>query len=144
MAPIFFRVLLALVALYTLLRGRRDERHVGIILVIGVIATHLVISPVGHRFTTVETPVMWVDIAVFAGFLWVALRSERFWPLWIAGLQLTTIFGHLMKFVAADLFARAYGAALMFWGYPILLVLAIGTWRSHRRALVEHSAARAA
>ena len=25
------------------------------------------------------------------------MRSERFWPLWIAGLQLTTIFGHLMK-----------------------------------------------
>ena len=78
---------------------------------------------------------MIVDIIVFAGFLWVALRSERFWPLWIAGLQLTTILGHVLKAVDVHLFSRAYGAALMFWGYPIVLILAIGTWRGQRRQL---------
>src|SRR4051794_4329985 len=99
MAPTLFRILLAAVALYTLLRGRLDEQHVGIILLVGVVATHFVISPVNHRFAGVETPVMVVDMAVFAGFLGVALRSERFWPLWVAGLQLTTIFGHVLKFL---------------------------------------------
>jgi hypothetical protein len=134
MAPSLFRTLLALVALYALLRGSRDERLAAIILVVGVIATHLVISPLHERFAGLETPVMTVDIIVFAGFLWVALRSERFWPLWIAGLQLTTIFGHVLKAVDTGLFSRAYGAALVFWGYPILLILAIGTWRGQRRA----------
>ena len=33
---------------------------------------------------------MLVDLAVLAGFVTVALRSKRFWPLWVAGLQLTT------------------------------------------------------
>jgi hypothetical protein len=116
MAPNLFRILLAIVALYVLFQGRRDERYVGTILVLGVIATHLV---------------------VFGGFLWVALRSERFWPLWIAGLQLTTILGHVLKAIDAHLFSRAYGAALVFWSYPIVLILAIGTWRSHRRRLHE-------
>ncbi|MEO7751348.1 MAG: hypothetical protein ABIS09_08515 [Sphingomicrobium sp.] len=133
MAPNLFRALLALVALYALLRGRRDERQVGLILVVGVLATHLVISPVHGRFAGLETAVMMVDIAVFGGFLWVALRSERFWPLWIAGLQLTTLLGHFMKVLNAELFSWAYGAALAFWGYPILLILAIGTWRGQRR-----------
>jgi hypothetical protein len=133
MAPNLFRILLALVALYALLRGRRDERRVGLILVVGVIATHLVISPEQHRFTDLETAVLAVDLAVFAGFLWVALRSERFWPLWIAGLQLTTLFGHALKAFDAGLFSWAYGAALAFWGYPIVLILAIGTWRAQRR-----------
>ncbi|MEO6225614.1 MAG: hypothetical protein ABIO80_07170 [Sphingomicrobium sp.] len=133
MAPTVFRTLLALVALYALLRGRRDERAVGVILVVGVIATHLVISPQNMRFATLETAVMQVDVAVFAGFLWVALRSARFWPLWIAGLQLTTIFGHLLKAFDAQLFSWAYGAALAAWGYPILLILAIGTWRGQHR-----------
>jgi hypothetical protein len=135
MAPNAFRILLALVALYAFLVGRRDERHVGMILVVGVIATHLAWSPVSHRFAGLETGVMAVDTVVFVGFLWVALRSERFWPLWIAGLQLTTILGHLMKAADAGLFSRAYGAALMFWGYPIVIILAVGTWRQHRRAL---------
>ena len=135
MAPDFFRLLLALVALYVLLRGRRDERRIGTILVSGVIATHLVISPLSNRFATVETHVMIVDIVVFAGFLWVALRSDRFWPLWIAGLQLTTIFGHILKALDSGLFFKAYAASMVFWGYPIVLILAVGTWRNHRRWL---------
>jgi hypothetical protein len=135
MAPTVFRILLAFVALYALLRGRRDERNVSIILVIGVIATHFAWTPVEDRFAGLETHVMAVDIIVFAGFLWVALRSDRFWPLWIAGLQLTTILGHLLKAADTGLFSRAYGAALMFWAYPIVLILAIGTWRGQRRAM---------
>ena len=141
MAPTFFRILLALVALYALLRGTRDERQVGIIFVIGVIATELVLPPVRERFAGVEIKLMFVDLAAFAGFLWVALRSERFWPLWIAGLQLTAILGHVLKAVDVHLFSRAYAAALVFWAYPMLLILAVGTWRSARRAQRENEAA---
>ena len=141
MAPNLFRVLLVLVALYALLRGKRDERQVGLIFVIGVIATELVLPPARERFASVETRLMLVDLAVFAGFLWVALRSERFWPLWMAGLQLTAILGHVLKAVDVELFARAYAAALVFWAYPMLLVLAVGTWRNQRRARRERDLA---
>lgn len=137
MAPTFFRILLAVVAAYVLLRGRRDEREAGLVLVLGVIATHLVISPLKTRFASVETHVFAVDLIVFMGFLWVALRSERFWPLWIAGLQLTAIMGHVLKAVDIHLFSKAYAAAMVFWSYPIVLILAIGTWRSHRRQLSD-------
>lgn len=133
MAPTVFRILLALVALYAFLAGRRDERYVGIILVVGVIATHLAWHPINHRFAGLETGVAAVDVLVFIGFLWVALQSARFWPLWIAGLQLTTIFGHMIKAVDTGLLSRAYAASLMFWGYPIVIILAVGTWRANRR-----------
>ena len=133
MAPMAFRILLALVVLYALLRGSRDERHVALICLVGAVLTTLVLSPLAERFESVETPVMLVDLAVLAGFIAVALRSERFWPLWISGLQLTTIMGHVLKEVDLDLLPRAYGAALNFWAYPIVLILAIGTWRTQRR-----------
>lgn len=138
MAPNLFRLLLALVAIYAFLRGSRDERIVALICVAGALTTHLVISPLSQRFEGVETPVMLVDIAVFAGFLLVALRSDRFWPLWVAGLQLTTMMGHVLKAIDSELLPRAYGAALNFWAYPIVLILAIGTWRRHRRLNEEH------
>jgi hypothetical protein len=133
MAPNLFRILLALVALYAFLRGSRDERYAGAIMVVATIATHLAWSPLHSRFSGLETEVMAIDLIVFAGFLWIALRSERFWPLWVAGLQLTAILGHVMKVVDMGLLSRAYGAALMFWSYPIVFILAIGTWRGHRR-----------
>jgi uncharacterized membrane protein len=133
MAPNLFRILLALVALYALVRGKSDERQVGLIFVVGVIATELVLPAPAFRFASVETHLLLVDIAVFLGFTWVALRSERFWPLWIAGLQLTAIFGHVLKAVDVGLFSRAYAAALVFWAYPMLLILALGTWRGQRR-----------
>jgi len=133
MAPTLFRTLLALVALYTVLRGSRDERLVGLICLAGALSTHVLISPLRERFASVEIPVMMVDLAVFAGFLLVALRSSRFWPLWVAGLQLTTMLGHLLKAIDIGLLPRAYGASMAFWAYPIVLILAVGTWRTHRR-----------
>jgi hypothetical protein len=133
MAPTFFRILLAFVAAYAFWFGRRDERVIGVVLVVGVIASHYALSPLHSRFAGLETTVMAVDALVFLGFLWVALVSERFWPLWIAGLQLTAMLGHLLKLADTDMFPKAYGAALFFWAYPIVIILAVGTWRSHRR-----------
>ena len=133
MAPTVFRLLRALVVLYAVVRGSRDERHVALICVVGAVVTTLALSPLAERFRGVERPVMLVDLAVFVGFLAVALRSERFWPLWVAGLQLTTIMGHALKGIDSSLLPRAYAAALNFWAYPIVIILAVGTWRSHRR-----------
>jgi hypothetical protein len=141
MAPTFFRILLALVVLYALARGSRDERYVGAICVIGTLLTQIVLSPVRSRFNGLESPAMLVDLVVLAGFVAVALRSERFWPLWVAGLQLTTLLGHFLKGLDSDLFPRAYGAAMTFWSYPIILILALGTWRASKRRKFEQAPA---
>jgi hypothetical protein len=81
----------------------------------------------------VEIGVFAVDVGTFLAFTWVALKSERFWPLWVAGLQLTTGLAHILKAMETDLFPIAYAAAGRLWSYPILLILAVGTWRSHKR-----------
>ncbi len=132
MAPHLFRILLVLVVLYALVRGGRDERIVALLCIVGAAATIGVISPLQHRFDDVELGVLLIDGSLFLGFLAVALRSSRFWPLWVAGLQLTTIVGHGLKGVDTSLFPTAYAAAINLWSYPIILILAIGTWRRYR------------
>ena len=97
----------------------------------GAVLSKLVVSPLTERYGEMELGVLAVDICLFAGFVAIALRSERFWPLWIAGLQLTTIVGHFMKVLNEELFYRSYGAAIGVWSYPILLILLVGTWRSY-------------
>lgn len=131
---ILFRVALLLVAGYAFLRGTRDEKLVAAICIVGAFVSHEVASPLSERYLGLETPILIVDALMFAAFVAIALRSSRFWPLWIAGLQLTTILGHLLKAAGGDLVSRAYGVALGFWAYPILIILAVGTWRSSSRA----------
>jgi hypothetical protein len=131
--PFVFIPLLLAVCVYAWWRGGSDERIVAAACLAGTAATLLVISPLRLRYSGVEEGLFLVDLAVLVGFVAVALRSKRFWPLWVAGLQLTTSLGHILKGVDQDLLPRAYGAALQFWSYPILLILAVGTFRAHRR-----------
>lgn len=133
MTPLLFRLLLAVVVIYALVRGHRDERMVAYICVLGALVSHLLVSPLSERYDDVELGVLAVDIGVLIGFVAVALRSERFWPLWVAGLQLTTVIGHALKGIQSDLLPHAYGAALQFWSIPILFILFFGTWRTARR-----------
>lgn len=133
MAPWLFRILLIGVTVYALLRGGRDERVVALLCVAGTLATALVISPLVDRFVQVELGVVLIDSVLLVGFTAVALYSNRFWPLWVAGLQLTTMLGHTLKGFGDGLIPQAYGAALYFWSYPIILILGIGTWRTHQR-----------
>jgi hypothetical protein len=143
MAPNLFRLLLLAIALYAFWRGGSDEKWTAVICLLGALVTHIVISPLHERFQGVETAVLMVDLAVLAGFAAIALRSDRFWPLWMAGVQLTTVMGHAMKLVDDELLPRAYAASLGFWAYWTLAILAVGVWRHHRRAAESRRSAQA-
>ena len=128
-----FRTLLVASCGYALWRGRGDERIVALVCIAATAASRLAFSPLSVRYSGVETGLLLIDLAVRAAFIFVALRSPRFWPLWIAGLQLTTSMAHLMKAIDESLLPIAYGAAIALWSYPILIILAIGTWRGDMR-----------
>lgn len=137
--PLTYWIVLLAVAGYAFARGRIDERWAAAICIAATIGTKLAHSPLGDRFSHVEVGVMVVDLLALAGFTAIALRSDRFWPLWVAGLQLTTILAHLFKVADLDLIPKVYAAAARFWVYPIFLIIFIGTWRSHQRLRAEEA-----
>src|SRR5688572_17791747 len=137
LSPIIYHLLLVVVAAYAFLRGKSDERLAAAICVVATLATRLVLSPLASRYSGVETGVLIVDLLTLAGFTVIALRTDRFWPLWVAGLQLTTLVAHMLKAVQVELLPQAYAAAGRFWVYPIFLIIVVGTWRSHRQTLSE-------
>lgn len=133
LSPLSYWLVLVGVAAYAMLRGRGDERAAALVCVIATIASVLVNSPLTRRFTGVETGVLIVDLLTLAAFTAIALRTNRFWPLWVAGFQLTSAFAHALKAVHFGLVPQVYAAAERFWVYPIFLAIVIGTWRTQRR-----------
>ena len=134
MTPILFWPLLIATCGYALYRGGRYERIVALICV-GATLISISIHPLRGRYTGVESGELLVDSAVLLAFVAVALVSDRFWPLWLAGLQLTSSSAHFLKAIEPDLIPHAYAAAVRFWSYPMLIILAVGTWRRHQRII---------
>ena len=132
-----FHLILLLTFGYAFWRGRGEERMAATVCVIATIATRFAISPVSDRYDGIEVGLLAIDGFVLAAFVAIALTSQRFWPLWIAGLQLTNSMAHLMKAIESDLLPRAYAAAAAFWSYPILIIIVVAAWRSHRRRTRE-------
>ena len=119
---------------YALWRGRKYEQLSALLFIGASIASILSHAPAQERYIGIETSDLVIDLVVLAALVAIALKSDRFWPLWVAGLQLTVSVSHLMKAIQPNLMPFAYAAAERFWSYPILLILFLGAWRQHRRS----------
>jgi hypothetical protein len=130
---LIFWAILLLTCGYALVRGRKYERIAAV-----VFLTATVFSLVAHLslragYTAMNIGEVAVDTGVLVSLVTIALVSDRFWPLWAAGLQLLGSTAHLFKTIDVDFAPWGYAIAERFWSYPILLILFIGAWRQHRR-----------
>src|SRR4051812_11809951 len=98
---LFFWLFLGLTCGYAIWRGRKYEQMSAIICILAT-----VISVIGHVLTRRYQPLDYsvvqlsdlaVDNSMLVAFVVIALRSDRFWPLWVAGLQLTISISHVLK-----------------------------------------------
>jgi hypothetical protein len=130
--PVYYALLLLCWG-YALLRGGAPERIAATIVLVGSLLTLAAVSNLAGSYASVETGVFLVDAATLVAFLILALRAERFWPIWLTALQLLGTTGHAIKLVDPDIIPRAYAFAAIFWSYLMLPLLALGTWRHQRR-----------
>src|SRR5438128_172841 len=119
--------------LYAMLRGGAPERIGASVLLIGSALTFIAVSAPPIRYGRVEIGIFLVDAAALVAFIAIALRAERHWPLWVAGLQVVGTTAHAVKLVDPTIIRWAYAWVLAFWSYPMLLLIASGTWNHQRR-----------
>src|SRR5215211_4833262 len=111
LSPTTYWIVLFVVSAYAFARGRLDERLAAAICIFATLVTWIFNSPLHERFASVELGVFAADLLALAGFTFIALRTDRYWPLWVAGLQLTTTMAHVLKAVDLNLLPQAYAAA---------------------------------
>ena len=137
MLPTFFWTLLFATMFYALLKGTNELRIAAAGCVAATVATRLLKAPGAEKYSDMEFGVMAVDVSLFGLFLFIALRSQRFWPLWVAGFHLVTVSAHAIKAMKIDLIPTAYALAVQFWSYPVLLCIGVAVWRAQRRRIAE-------
>lgn len=96
-------------------------------MLIGSILSVPAASLIGSLWTSPEIGILGVDLLVLFALVILSLTSDRFWPLWMTGIQLTSVAIHFAAMVEISIVPRAYALAQGFWAYPMLGILLIGT-----------------
>jgi len=138
---ILFMLLQLGVSGYAAWRGGKPERFVALAMFAAAAATVIAYAPMSRRFAGAEFGVFAVDVSLFAGLTVIALNANRYWPMAVASLQLASLIVHLGKLMDLTMGGWAYALLPKLWAYPMLLTLAVATWR-HRQRLARHGADR--
>jgi hypothetical protein len=118
---------------YALIRGGAPEKIGAAIFLAAALLSAVLEEPAGSRFDSVETGVLLVDLAVLAGFVTLSLTADRFWPIWMSGMQGVQVLSHFAIAVNATVIPWAYWNAQTLWSYPMLILLAAATaWHRFR------------
>lgn len=118
---------------YALWQGGAPERTGATIMVASFIPSAATVSSPVVSFEFLETGVLTIDVLCLAAVVALAIRAERFWPLWVAALQLLTVAAHGVKLVEPDMLRRAYAFLIVVWSYPMIAIIIAGTARHAAR-----------
>jgi len=129
----FFVALMLAVCFYSAIKGGPPERRAVMIFVLGIILTIIAASSSEHRFAQPEVGILITDLAMLSAFVVLALKAERYWTLWICSMQVIQVLSHIPMIVIPELLPQAYFVIAAIWAYPMLIVLAIGTYRHQQR-----------
>ena len=110
-------------------RGRDHERLAAGAYLAGWALTLLVFRARGED---VRWAVLGVDAILFCFFLWLALRSARYWPLFAAGFQLLAVATHLARVLDSGVGGWPYLTAGLAWSYFAILAIGYGAWTAPR------------
>lgn len=133
MTQLVFLGLLLGTLLYAAFRGGAPERLSALIIVAATVATVLVPKVGKVAFASLEPGVFIVDSLTGVAFILVALRAQRYWPMWMAALQIDTVLTHVAMLTAPRVMPWAYAVMEIAWSYPMVILLAVGTARHQRR-----------
>jgi len=74
-----------------------------------------------------------VDVALLIALCIIALRANRWWPVPVAGCQLVAVLVHAAKLIDAGMIPNGYAFLVTIWSWPMVALLAVGTWTYRRR-----------
>lgn len=121
---------LVVTCILALLRGRDAER-----LATATVLLAWSLSLVAAKRISQDTQwmVLLIDAAQLPVFIWLALRTRRYWPLFAAAFKLLLVATHLAHALDPSISGWAYLTAGIVWSYLALFAIGYGSWTAPRR-----------
>lgn len=122
---------------YALRCGGLTARWGFVLFVLGVVATMFAQGLADRQglepiWTGVNLPLFLVDFLYLVGLYVLALKSDRYWPIWSAGFQLVSVLTHLGPLIDPETRPTLYRGLESVWVLPILLTMIIGIAKDRR------------
>jgi hypothetical protein len=118
---------------YGTIAGGRTGKSVSLILLLAALAT-IPASIITWNSSFLSWPILLVDLLCFLALLSVAFKSDKLWPLWLAGLQLCSVASHIAVIMVPANLALIYDAINRFWSIPMLLIMVFGIHLDRRQS----------
>lgn len=112
-------------------RGGWPERFGASAMVVAWIATGLVYNSILQRGAQIGPMV--VDLLLLVALLFIALKSNRWWPMWACAFQALNVVLHVAMMADAVLWRRAAWIASSCFSYLTMLALLCGALGRRRR-----------
>jgi hypothetical protein len=132
----FFYAIQSLVSAHALIRGGSPERAAGGTLIIAAVASSAAQVIVGMDFNRLAWTLLAIDVVLSIVVLVIAALADRFWPIWLASLQVLAVANHGVRAYDAAILSYVYWLIAGKIAYPMLAILFVGTQRHHRRLAV--------
>lgn len=128
---------------FAALFGGRAGRRIATITIMAVLATSLVTLD-ERSWLEPQIPALLVDATLFVGLCWIALRSDRWFPIWYAGLQLVAVASHFGSILAPGFAPKLYFLLQSVWALPMYVALIAGVILDRRAGICDEPVVRPA
>lgn len=122
--PTLFWLLLSLCCSFAASAGGKSGRIGAALLMAATLATWLLENT--SSWSQTHWPVMAIDLLLFCGLYFLALRSEAYWPIWAAGFHLLTVAGHFASIIMPDFRMGIYWRFSGVWAILVLMAMVVG------------------
>lgn len=129
--PVIFNVVLLICVVYASAAGGKTGISGSIIFIAATLIT-IAANRADPSWGDTAYGIFAVDVACMMALAVVAIKSNRFWPIWAVGFQICAVGTHIATLWMPDIVPRAYQALATFWSIPILWVMVAGTRQDRR------------
>jgi hypothetical protein len=133
MRVLIFNIFLIGTCCYAFVRGGAPERIVAALFPAAAAISVLWGRQISDVFAKPAYGLLAVDLALLLALTAVALKANRNWTMTVAAMQLIMVSVHLIRILNPDTIRPVYTVMLALWSWPMVLLLALGTFQHRRR-----------